>query len=83
MIGPQDSSMNYTTIMISSNRINTVQRDLLVKIGFNISGNSLSKSIKTDLLYTVIQQIVAQNIPFTLKTNAPLYNQTPCNGCRR
>jgi len=75
--------MTYTTILISGIQLTKVQQDFLVKLGFAISGTTFTKSIQTDLLYTLIQQIVKYSIPFKLNTSAPKYVQNPCNGCKR
>jgi hypothetical protein len=82
MIGLIDN-MNYTTINVAGSKINTSQQDFLVQIGFAILGINFSRSVKSSQLSMVLSQLVAKNIPFSLKTNPPIYAQSPCQGCKR
>lgn len=75
--------MTHTTITITGSRLNATQRDFLVKSGFGIVGANFIKSVKSSQLNIILGQLVSYAIPFTLKTNAPLYQQGPCNGCRK
>lgn len=74
--------MTYTTINIPSN-LSKFQKDFLVKSGFILVGTLFSKSVKSSELHIVIGQLAKQNIPFNLKTQAPIYSSKPCVGCKR
>jgi len=74
--------MTFTTISVPAG-LSKVQRDFLIKSGFTISGISFTRSVKSSELHIVIAQLASKNIPFTLKTQAPLFTSKPCAGCKR
>ena len=74
--------MNYTTITVSSN-LSKFQKDFLIKSGFTLIGMTISKSVKSSELHIIIGQLAGQNIPFNLKTEAPIYSSSPCAGCKK
>ena len=75
--------MIYTTVSVSAQSLTTFQRDFLVKSGFAILGVVFTRSIKSDELHIVVNQLANKNIPFSIKSAPPAYNSKPCGGCKR
>ena len=73
--------MNYTTISVSSQKLNSFQLDFLVKSGFGAIGITYTRSVKSSELHIVLGQLASKNIPFSIKTNAPNYMSKPCVNC--
>lgn len=78
----QKIRMTYTTISVPAG-LSKIQKDFLIKSGFVISGLLFTRSVKSSELHIVIGQLAAKNIPFSLKTQAPLTSSKPCAGCKR
>ncbi len=74
--------MTYTTISVLSG-LSKFQKDFLIKSGFALIGTVFSKDVKSSELHLVIGQLASQNIPFHLKTQAPIISSKPCVGCKR
>jgi hypothetical protein len=74
--------MNFTTITISGNKLDSFQRDYVVKIGFGVFGANYTKSVKSCDLHIIIGQLSNKNIPFTFTTSTPTYVSRPCTTCK-
>lgn len=74
--------MNYTTILVQGQGLDIFKKDILIKSGFAISGINFIRSVKSSELHIVIGQLAKQNISFNLQTQAPIYNSSPCIGCK-